>query len=192
MNNRTGICGFGINDSVISTSINGKKIKSYALWKSVITRCFKCKSYSDCSVCDEWKYFSNFKKWFDLNYIDGYELDKDLLVKGNKVYGPNTCCFIPKEINKLLVKQKKRTSNKLPFGVVRHSKNSFQVFISRNGKVEYLGVRNSQDDAFELYKNAKENHIKQVAQEYYKRNKITKRIYDALINYKIEINDNKK
>lgn len=56
-------------------------------------------TYEGCTVCDEWLYFSNFKKWFDENYIEGFQLDKDIIIRGNKVYSPQTCCFVPKEIN---------------------------------------------------------------------------------------------
>ena len=49
-----------------------------------------------CSVCEEWKHFSNFKKWFDENYIEGFDIDKDILIKGNKVYSPEACSFVPR------------------------------------------------------------------------------------------------
>lgn len=51
-------------------------------------------------------YFSNFLKWFNGNYIKGYALDKDILIKGNKVYSPETCCFVPYEINTLVTNRK--------------------------------------------------------------------------------------
>ena len=58
--------------------------------------------YIDCEVSDEFCNFQNFAKWYDRKiYTSSYalELDKDLLVRDNKIYSPSTCCFIPKEIN---------------------------------------------------------------------------------------------
>ena len=90
------VSGVGINDIEINT-----KDKCYKVWHSMMNRCYSKKyhskfpTYQNCSVCNEWTYLSNFKRWFDENYVDGYVLDKDILVKGNKVYSPETCCFVP-------------------------------------------------------------------------------------------------
>ena len=79
------IFGIGVNDYDGHVRINGKIIKSYDVWHSMIERCYSKKShkkrptYIGCKVHKEWLYFSNFKKWFDENYIEGYELDKDIL-----------------------------------------------------------------------------------------------------------------
>lgn len=79
---------------------------SYKTWARMMTRCYSessTKLYKDCYVCDEWHNYSNFKKWFDKNYYNVYvkrmDLDKDILVKGNKLYSPNTCIFVPHDIN---------------------------------------------------------------------------------------------
>lgn len=64
-------------------------------------------SYSDCTICDEWLSFSAFFEWFEANYVDGWDVDKDILVKNNKLYSPQTCCFVPKEINETFIKSKK-------------------------------------------------------------------------------------
>ena len=45
--------------------------------------------------------FSGFGKWFDDNNIDGYHLDKDIKVKGNKVYSPDTCLFVSHKDNNI-------------------------------------------------------------------------------------------
>lgn len=88
------------------------KTNAYVVWCDMLRRCYSEKyhkkkpTYKGCSVCDEWLLFSNFKRWFDENYIDGYCLDKDIIVKGNKVYSPDTCCFVPKCINSLLTNRK--------------------------------------------------------------------------------------
>lgn len=91
---RTKVCGIGVND--LDHPLSKKEMKSYYVWASMIRRCYdenelkKRPSYTGCSVCDEWLLFSNFKQWFDENYVDGYQLDKDIIVSKNKIYSPNT------------------------------------------------------------------------------------------------------
>ena len=78
----------GIND--LTQEIHqskGKTTPVYRAWHGMLFRCSTKntqETYNDCSVCEEWLRFSNFKRWFDENYIDGFQLDKDILVKGNK------------------------------------------------------------------------------------------------------------
>ena len=78
----------------------------------MIERCESNKydSYKNASICDEWHSFATFEDWFNdpkNGYKDGYHLDKDILVKGNKEYAPNKCCFVPSRINSLLGKLQK-------------------------------------------------------------------------------------
>jgi hypothetical protein len=105
-------CGVGfLGKGEYKTFENGKYTLAFTTWSSMINRCYNEKfhqkqhSYEDCIVCEEWKNFQNYAKWFEKNYyeIDGYRihLDKDILVKGNKVYSPETCVFVPKKINNL-------------------------------------------------------------------------------------------
>lgn len=187
------VYGVGVNDveNCIDTT---NLVIANARWKEMIRRCYSEKflsknpSYVGCCVCDEWLYFSNFKKWFDENYIEGYALDKDLLVKKNKTYSPKTCCFIPKEINNLITKCD-RKRGKYPIGVTKYDGDDFFVvrFRKGNGNTEYIGTFKNVYDAFNAYKKAKERYIKQVAEVY--KNKISERVYNSLLNYKVEIND---
>lgn len=102
---------------------NSPAIRScYTLWKDMICRCYspnmlkRCPTYIGCAVCKEWLLFSNFKKWFDENYIEGYDLDKDIIIKGNKVYSPETCCFVPHKLN-CTINKCQRSRGELPIGV---------------------------------------------------------------------------
>jgi hypothetical protein len=87
------------NQSCLSDS------KQYNVWNGMLRRCYCEKqqvrnpTYADCSVCVEWHNYQNFLKWFDENYVQGFQLDKDTKVEGNKVYSPTTCVFISKEDN---------------------------------------------------------------------------------------------
>lgn len=79
---------------------NGKPTKSYQAWTGMLERCYYEKyqelypAYKGCSVCSEWLDFQVFAKWFDRNYIKDYHLDKDIKIKGNKVYSDKTCLFV--------------------------------------------------------------------------------------------------
>ena len=84
---------------------NGKITKVYMTWKNMLVRCYNSKTqikqptYVGCTVVEEWHNFQVFGKWFDKHYIEGYHLDKDIKVKGNKVYGPDTCTFVSQTEN---------------------------------------------------------------------------------------------
>jgi len=169
----------------------GKPTKEYSVWLSMLTRCYNERfiknneTYVGCTVCDEWHNFQTFAEWFERNYIDGYQLDKDLIVKGNKFYSPETCCFIPQEINLLLV-NRKRDRGIYPIGVSR-DKNKLAANIDIKAKRKYLGNYNTIEEAFNVYKKAKESHIVSMAEEY--KDKIPIEVYHTLLNYTININD---
>lgn len=187
------ILGVGVNDiNSTITKEDGIVIQSYRIWYGLLLRCYgkyktKSNAYDNCYVCEEWLRFSNFKKWFDENYMDGYQLDKDILFKGNKLYSPETCCFVPQEINKLLTKHEKGRG-KYPIGVHR-DKWAFVAQISYDSIQKVIGRYDTQEEAFMSYKQEKEKHIKEVAQKYYNEGKITKNVFDALMNYEVKITD---
>ena len=183
------ICGFGINDVPELTFVkdeNGKAelTQAYKTWTGIIDRCYrpgheeKFKAYADCSVCEEWKYFSNFKKWFDENYIEGFDIDKDILIKGNKVYSPEACSFVPRIINLLFAKNKKRKSN-LPRGVkYRKYGNRYSAEISIEGKIKFIGYFKDVDSAAEAYNQARKEYILEIAEKY--KDKLKPNVYEAI------------
>ena len=101
------VYGVGICDS--NSMENGQKSRCYSVWREMLRRCYDSKyherkpTYIDCSVHQDWHFFSNFKEFYDTNYREGYELDKDLLVPGNKIYSKDNCRFVPKIINCLFL-----------------------------------------------------------------------------------------
>ena len=125
------ICGVGVNnaDYVTQPKIDGKCVSCpiYQRWVSMIKRCYSIKSklhrptYIDCYVCDEWLVFSNFKAWMDKQDWQGKELDKDLLVSGNKVYSPDTCVFVDKNTN-MFANDHGSSRGNWPIGVHFHCK----------------------------------------------------------------------
>lgn len=186
------IFGIGIDDSTASSNQT-----AHYKWFRMLERCYserylaKKPTYRGCCVCDEWLTFSNFEKWFsdpDNGYCERYHLDKDILVKGNKIYSPNTCCFVPQEINSLFIKDNSKRGN-LPIGVTNGYKCSFVAQVNFRGVIQYLGKYDTKEQAFNAYKKEKEVIVKILGDEYYKRGLITEKVYKALLNYKVEIND---
>ena len=172
------------------------KHPAYKTWTYMIRRCYDNSSsyhaptYNDCIVCGEWHNFQNFAEWYDNNYYeinnDKMQLDKDILIKNNKVYSPDTCCFVNNVINSMFTNKKRFRTN-----VIGSYKRSGKYEVSCENtllkKRQYLGRYKNEEDAFMAYKNYKEANIKSVA-DYYKE-KIPDRLYMALYNYEIDIND---
>lgn len=175
--------GIGIYDS--DERVLGNKC--YLVWASMLERCNSERwkrlypTYADCSVCEEWKTYSRFKEWFDENYIEGYDLDKDLFSQGSKIYSPQTCVFLPPEINKILLC--KGRNNGLKLGVCRY-RTKYRAVIN-TGYTRNLGLFNTEDEAHEAYVAAKKKHIRVTAKYCYSRGEISKKVYDALLNYQI-------
>lgn len=169
------------------------KNKAYIVWHNMLKRCYDeeflkiRKTYRGCRVCDEWKCFSTFEEWFNINYIDGFCLDKDILFKGNKEYNPNSCSFVPNEINCLLTKRQNERGD-LPIGVVyTESKQRYKASLTKDSKRVYIGCFSTPEEAFQAYKKAKEAWIKEVANKW--KDKIKPNVYEALMNYEVEITD---
>ena len=175
--------------------------KPYNLWKNMLERAYNPRShakrptYKDTTVCEEWHNFQNFAEWcygqkfFGMRDKDGasYHLDKDLLVEGNKVYSPETCCFIPPSINSLLIKER-RVRGESTVGV-HYNKNTglYSALLRRNGVKKTLGYFSTPEEAFQAYKKAKEAYVKEVAEEW--RGKIDDEAYAALMGWEISMED---
>jgi len=135
------VFGVGINDSdYITQKFSGgrKNLRLdwtcpiFVKWKSMLCRCnYKAykeiyKTYENAHVSDEWLYFSNFKKWVDsfgIEDIQNYDLDKDIIFEGNKLYSKETCCLVDKVTNRFILKKGTRKFD-LPTGVSPVSKNN--------------------------------------------------------------------
>jgi hypothetical protein len=188
-----------IGECVIST--NQKHHKEYRIWEGMLDRCYnpitqkKQPAYTDCSVSEFFLYYPNFKEWcnnqtgFGLKDDNGksFALDKDILVKGNKVYSPETCCFVPPELNCALAGNKS-VRGALPQGVTYNStKTRYRARIQRSNKWESLGAYDTPEEAFYAYKPVKEAYIKDVANKW--KDQIDPKVYEALIKYEVEITD---
>lgn len=178
------------------TKENKKHTKCYDIWNKMLRRCYvvddKNFTYKDCTVCEEWHNFQNFAKWYEENYyeVDNevMDLDKDIICKGNKVYCPQYCVFVPHRINSLFIKRQ-NDRGEYPIGVTYGKKEKkFKAQCNDiNGKRIYLGCFNNPIDAFNEYKRFKEKIIKQVAEEY--KDIIPHELYKAMYKYEVHIND---
>lgn len=196
------ICGIGYvgvgewKPSYIDDKGNVTPTKEYDAWRSMLRRCYanleNNKSYIGCSVCEEWHNFQNFAKWYDENYYEvDYEVmqvDKDILKKNNKIYSPDTCIIAPNIINTLFVKNSNHRG-KHPIGVYTHSNGKYiaQCSVKELGRQKFLGDFDNEYNAFIAYKKFKEQHIKNIANEF--KDKIPLKLYEAMFKYEIDITD---
>ena len=193
--------GIGYKGSEYPTAIGKIHLREYSLWGGMLLRCIKkywdkYPTYNGVTCSDNFKSYSFFYEWcqtqkgFNSKDINGksWQLDKDLLIKGNKLYSENTCVFVPLRINQLLVKRTNHRGEH-PIGVKMCSdKKSFEASCSiTTNKRQYLGHFKTAYDAFQAYKAFKEGLIKEVANEY--KEMLDYRAYEALMNYQVEITD---
>ena len=185
------------------TKNNSVSITYYKIWQSILQRCYdkNCSSYKNygekrVTISEEWKNYQNFAEWWENNrkeYMEDWVIDKDILFKHNKVYSSETCCFVPDEINNLFTKRDSERGD-YPIGVrlktdTRNGKtyNYIIAQINKGGKKVHLGCFETPEDAFNSYKIAKENYIKELCEEY--KNLLANNVYEALLNYSVEITD---
>lgn len=171
------VAGVGINDL---TKV--RNVLSYKVWKNMIERCYlpayqnRFPSYKGVEVCKAWKTYSNFKVWFDKNYVEGSDLDKDILTKDCRIYSPETCIFVPHSINVALrrVKSKNSTiSEHLPIGIQKSGK-----------KYRTCGYRfDNLKEAFNFYCDHKRKIVVDRAYIAYSEKRIDKRTFNAIIEY---------
>lgn len=204
------VYGWGINDADYSVNpiVNGKRLicPFYAIWNGVLGRCLsdrvkaKNKSYEKCNVHEDWKYFSKFKSWAEPLFVEGYQLDKDILVIGNSLYGPETCAFVLRYINNLVMnvnntsRFSKYGNSNLPLGVTYKQKSSdmlcelskpFEARCSASildyKKDPSLGFFSSAIDAHKMWQLRKSEVIQSVTNIYAltecKEEKITEALY---------------
>ena len=195
------VYGVGVIGDKYPSKVNGVFTKEYKLWKNMLERCYSNTykkhrpTYEGCEVSDNFKSYEYFYEWCNSQVGFGVEgngnpfhLDKDLLVRGNKVYSESTCVFLPSEINTILVKCTASRGEYL-IGVCWCKRDkAFIATVRKNkGMQEHLGYFKTELEAFNAYKTAKEAFIKEQANKW--KDKIDDRAYNALINYQVEITD---
>ena len=190
----------------ISELKDGKwhNIWEYNKWQHMLKRCFDNKykekhpTYKDTACCERWLCFANFLEDFEIlkqeyswNENEKLNLDKDILHKGNKIYGLENCVLVPDWINLLFIKND-AVRGDCPIGVTYHKiAKKYKAQCNINGKFIGLGYYNTIEEAFNAYKQAKEQEIKRIANDCVLKGYITQesRLYNAMINYQIKIDD---
>lgn len=169
--------GIGVNDSdyIVKKfesyiNLNGDKKRRliwvcpfYQKWGSMLTRCYSEKyqerhpTYKDCTVCEEWTTFSNFKKWMQGQDYQGKHLDKDLKEEGNKIYSPEKCLFLSPRVNSFMI-SRKASRGEFLLGVYWHKRDKkFQSSCMNpfTNKLEYLGCFTNELEAHKSWKKRK-------------------------------------
>ena len=175
---------------------SGILTREYYVWHNMLQRCYSSKlhqsfpTYKDCIVSENFKYFPYFKEWCNKQVgfdNEGWSLDKDILLKGNKLYSEDTCCFVPNEINTLIINDKALRGG-TPVGVNLAKKTGRYLAKFKKGSANgYLGTFDTSEEAFYVYKLEKEKYIKKVADKW--KDNIDVRVYEALMNWEVSIYD---
>lgn len=210
------VYGAGINDADYQVyrcrRVDGKMVVDwvcpyYSRWLDMIRRCYskkqktKQKNYEQCTTSEEWKTFSNFKKWMEKQDWEGKHLDKDLKKPGNFVYSAETCLFIDPLINNLIIEKVK---NGLPRGVSKTSKTMNTLYRARiikkypdgTRKECLLGTGDSPYILHEKWIRAKKDNIDEILEAvsdpysvYLAKRWFNRLIEESELNYNLSLED---
>lgn len=163
---------------------NASATASYRVWRGILQRTITDKrtnSYSDSSICQEWLLFSNFDSWYQSNHKLGFDIDKDLLHEGNKVYSPSTCIFVPRRINNLFLARRSGVTSGLPEGVSKKPKGRYCARIRKDAVQIHLGYFDTPAEASYVYKLAVYEHTRNVVEEEHKKGNIDSNLFEILM-----------
>ena len=203
------VCGIGINDAeyVVKPQVNGKRVicPFYKTWHNLLKRVSPSvrkaedSSYIGTSICEEWKYFSKFKAWMEVQTwdVEGYQLDKDLIKRGNKVYSPEYCAFVPDYVNTALLANKK---GQYPLGVTMWNAARAKCFVAQcssrcsDNNSKYLGYFTDPFEAHKAWQEAKIASLQMVLDEYRKAigfdSRVEQTFLDTIQKIKFDLNNN--
>lgn len=160
----------------------------YIKWANMMQRCYSEVThrlkpyYKDCRGCEEWQNFSNFREWYRENIIEGrkFDLDKDILVQGNNVYGPNTCSLVTHYANTIFQRRGIETN------IVQNSvSGKFDASVYILGKTKQIGSFDSRDEAEKMLLLYRKELINKFARR--NRNKVPYKVYEAMMKWDTEV-----
>lgn len=192
----SGVGYLGVGEHSARNKLGGAEW-AYQKWQNMLERCFTPTTeqmrlcYEDVTICSEWFNYQNFAEWAKKQVGYGrrdWAMEKDLLIKGNRHYAPDHCCFLPMELNNQMLKSQ-ATRGSYPIGVNLHKANGkFIAHCTRQDSTStHVGIYASATEAFSAYKNAKESRLRYLAEKW--KSEIDPRAYQALINYTVDITD---
>lgn len=169
-------------------SVNRVLTHTYIIWYGMISRCYSKRThlehpnYAGCSVSENWQDFQRFAEWYESHEFSGldYQLDKDLLVEGNKVYSAETCCLIPKELNSLIIQRPKSKSRYLIGAAPDKRSKSWRSRIGINGKLVCIGSFDTELSAHLAFVEKRKEYLLEMANKW--KGRIEPRAFEALIN----------
>ena len=160
---RSPLYGVGINDAHYPTKpmSNGKPITdpAYAAWQNMLTRAYDAKkhidrpTYTGVTVCKEWLSFMAFREWWIANFIEGWQLDKDILGLRSMEYSPATCIYVPGWLNNLITDSGSARGS-YPIGVTLiKSSGRYQAKCCHktSGKRVHLGYYSTPEQAYSAW-----------------------------------------
>jgi hypothetical protein len=170
------VYGIGIIGDMI-TKIEGTEMKSYTRWRAIVKRCYE--GYAD--LHKQWYYYENFHKWYCIHVVGDYEIDKDLFSGKNKIYGPDTCVFLPNKINSAIA-----IGGTVGY-TLSHGKYQVRIRNIDDGTRMCFGSFDTKEEAQSIYKKEKEGYIKYLANVFNQQGMICPKIYNKLLEWRVEI-----
>jgi len=190
--------GVGINDAdyPVNPRVDGKVVVCpyYRAWASLLARCYSeavhkaQPTYVGCSVIEEWLRFSTFRGWMETQIWRGLNLDKDIIVPGNMIYGPDTCAFVPGYVNVFFNSHSLREKT-LPLGVsymkktpdmINEMNKPYAARLREYGKCKLLGRYSDPLDAHKAWQIGKVESIKNLMQRYKEDENFNIKVYSGL------------
>lgn len=173
-----------------SYTVGGVKVNTREgiLWYGVKDRCYsgRNKSYIGCSMSENFLDFQYFANWCN-NQIgwneDGWHLDKDFLVKGNKVYSEDTCLFVPRIINTVFADITPYSSG-LTGAIWLDECKRYQARCCEFGKQQYYGTYKTAEEAHAVWAKKKMEYVHKVAEMY--KGRVRDEVYEKLANFYVE------
>ena len=192
------VCGVGFNDKTRPAWVDGKMVKEYDLWQNMLKRCSSEKlqtkqpTYKGCNVSDNFLHYSFFYDWCQeqtgFGKVDEkgryWQLDKDLLFVDNKTYSETACVFVPQEINSFFT-DCGNARGEYPVGVCFDKQNGrFKAQCTVNGKQKHLGLFDTPEEAFAVYKPFKEALCRELALKW--QAEIDVRLFNAMMKWEVQ------
>lgn len=192
-----GYIGVGGHPCTIYVDGKPKNSEAYEVWRGILRRCYDiehqktCAStYDGCYVNTVWLNFQNFAHWYYNNpyYKKGWHLDKDVIVRYNREYGPLRCAFIPQELNTATTTTKAKRGE-YPLGVYfQKESGKFIAQIGKFGENQKALIRTDDPNgAWLVYKAAKEEYMYELGEKW--EGKLDQRVIESLKNWTVEETD---